>query len=113
MDKKLFEGDRLSKRDVILATSAGIGFTLVYLIFSPRGLDPALWDEMAVAAGIRPPAKIFHGLWCVLVSHCLGAFGAQSIAQALRIIGAVVGGVHADRELGSPVDYVEASGDAD
>ena len=95
MDKKLFEGDKLGKRDLRFAILAAVGFTLVYLIFSPRGLDPALWDEMAVAAGIRPPAKIFHGLWCVLVSHCLGALGAQSIAQALRIIGAVVGGVSA------------------
>ncbi|MBQ2625839.1 MAG: hypothetical protein IJG18_12160 [Kiritimatiellae bacterium] len=95
MDKKLFERDNLGKRDLRLATFAGIGFMLIYLIFSPRGLDPSLWDEMTVAAGIRPPAKIFHGLWCVLVSYCLGAFGAQSIAQVLRIIGAVVGGVSA------------------
>ena len=95
MDKKLFEGDRLSKRDVILATSAGIGFTLIYLIFSPRGLDPSLWDEMAAAAGIRPPLSVFHGAWRFLVSWILSAVGSAYITQVLRIIGAVLGGVSA------------------
>ena len=95
MDKKLFEGDRLSKRDVILATSAGIGFTLIYLIFSPRGLDPSLWNEMAAAAGIRPPLSVFHGSWRFLVSWILSAVGSAYITQVLRVIGAVLGGVSA------------------
>ena len=95
MDKKLFEGDRLSKRDVILATSAGIGFTLIYLIFSPRGLDPSLWDEMTVAAGMRPPQSIFSGVWRLFTAWMLSLFGPAYIVKTLRLVGAVVGGVSA------------------
>ena len=95
MEKKTFEGDRLGKRDVFLAACAGIGFTLVYLVFSPRGLDPALWDEMTFASGVRPPSSIFHGLWRIFVSWLLSFVGSAYIAQVLRIVGAAVGGVSA------------------
>ena len=93
MDKKFFDGDRLGKRDVFLALLAGIGFTLVYLIFSPRGLDPSLWDEMSVAAKIRPPATIFHGAWRLLAVGVLSFCGPEYVTAVLRIIGSLIGGI--------------------
>ena len=93
MNKTLFDGDRLRKRDVFLAFLAGIGFTLVYLIFSPRGLDPSLWNEMSVAARIRPPTTIFHGAWRLLAVGVLSFCGPEYVTAVLRIIGSIIGGL--------------------
>ena len=93
MDKKSFIGDRIGKRDVSLALLSGIGFFFVYLIFSPGGLDPSLWDEMSVAAGIRPPQTVFAGVWRILTAWLLSLLGYEYIVQTLRIIGAVIGGI--------------------
>ena len=93
MENNVFEGDKLGKRDVFLAFLAGIGSFLAYLVFSPRGLDPSLWNEMCVAAQIRPPATLFHGLWRLLAVGVLSFCGPEYITAVLRIIGAIVGGL--------------------
>jgi hypothetical protein len=93
MENNVFEGDKLGKRDVFLAFLAGIGSFLAYLVFSPRGLDPSLWNEMCVAAQIRPPATLFHGLWRLLAVGVLSFCGPEYITSVLRIIGAIVGGL--------------------
>ena len=93
MENNVFEGDKLGNRDVFLAFLAGIGSFLAYLAFSPRGLDPSLWNEMCVAAQIRPPATLFHGLWRLLAVGVLSFCGPEYITSVLRIIGAIVGGL--------------------
>ena len=93
MDKKIFDGDKLGKRDVSLALMAGIGFMLLYLIFSPRGLDPSLWNEMSIAARIRPPATVFHGVWRLLAVGVLSFAGPEYVTAVLRIIGSLLGGM--------------------
>ena len=93
MENNVFEGDKLGKRDLFLAFLAGIGSFLAYLVFSPRGLDPSLWNEMCVAAQIRPPATLFHGLWRLLAVGVLSFCGPEYITAVLRIIGAIVGGL--------------------
>lgn len=95
MENKSFVGDRLRKRDWSLALLSGIGFFFVYLIFSPRGLDPSLWDEMTVAAGMRPPQSIFSGVWRLFTAWMLSLFGPAYIVKTLRLVGAVVGGISA------------------
>ena len=93
MENNVFEGDKLGKRDLFLAFLAGIGSFLAYLAFSPRGLDPSLWNEMCVAAQMRPPATLFHGLWRLLAVGILSFCGPAYITSVLRIIGAIVGGL--------------------
>ena len=66
MENNTFADDRLSKRDVLRAVVVGLVSAVVYSIFLPSGLDPSVWSEMAVAAGIRPPATIFGGPWNTL-----------------------------------------------
>ncbi len=93
MDNNIFDTDKLGKRDVSLATLTGIGFFFVYMIFSPRGLDPSLWNDMAVAAGIWKPDTVVSGLWRVMTSWLLSMLGPEYITNTLRIIGAAVGGI--------------------
>lgn len=95
MEKDFVCGDRLGKRDVLLAFLAGLVFTFVYWAFSPRGLDPSLWDEMTVAAGMRPPQSIFSGVWRLSTAWMLSLFGPAYIVKTLRLVGAVVGGISA------------------
>ena len=93
MANQPFVGDRLGKRDYSLATLAGFIFTIAYLIFAPRGLDPALWSDMTVAAGIRPPDTIFPGIWRIITCWLLKLTGSGYISFVLRIAGAIIGGV--------------------
>ena len=93
MATKPFVGDRSGKRDLLLATLAGLLFTVVYLVFSARGLDPALWGDMCVAGGLRPPQTIFPGIWRLVTKWLLSVVGVGHITVALRIIGSIVGGI--------------------
>lgn len=71
MENNTFADDRLSRRDVLRAAVVGLVSAVVYSIFLPSGLDPSVWSEMAVAAGIRPPATIFGGPWRLLTMWLL------------------------------------------
>ena len=93
MSNTQFNDDRIQKRDFALATVVGAVSFLVYAILSPKGLDPSIWDEMAVAAGIWPPRTMFAGLWRVLAAWLLTSFGSANIASALRIAGAAIGSI--------------------
>ena len=93
MEKDFVCGDRLGKRDVLLAFLAGLVFTFVYWAFLPRGLDPSLWGEMSAAAGLRPPSTIFAGPWRLVVMWLLSVCGPGYIVEVLRIGGALLGGL--------------------
>ena len=92
MEVKTFKGDSLAKRDYMFAIGVGVAFTLIYLIFAARGMDPALWRDLTAAAGITPPNTIFPGLWRALAWGLLSVFGKGGVTLALRIVGAVFGG---------------------
>ena len=93
MQNTVLEGDKLGKRDVLLAFLAGIGLFIAYLVFSPRGLDPALWNEMTVASGLRPPQMVFSGLWRFIALGLLSFCGREYVVDVLRIAGSAVGAV--------------------
>lgn len=85
-------GDRLGKQDFVYATAAGLLFTLIYLVFSPRGMDPAVWGDFAVAAGLHPPKEIFPAIWRFVAAGNVWLFGPIGAGRALKVLGAVVGG---------------------
>ena len=33
------------------------------LVWGVPGLDPSMWDDVAVVAGLRPPQTVFPGFW--------------------------------------------------
>jgi len=93
MENNAFVDDRLRKRDVFLAIAVGFVSAFAYWMLLPRGLDPSIWNEMAAAAGVRPPSTIFAGPWRLFAMWLLSIYGPPCISEALRIVGAVVGGV--------------------
>lgn len=84
-------GDRLRLRDLFLATVAAFVFFAVYWFFSVPGLDPALWEDYAVASGLFPPRTVFPAFWRHIVSWMISEFGIVGAENALRVSGAVVG----------------------
>lgn len=54
---------------------------------------PHLWDEMAVASHLRPPASAFPGLWRGLLSVLYANLPAGTVEAVLRVMGLVTGGL--------------------
>lgn len=80
--------------DWILAAVVAV---LVYAglsAFSFPGLHPDAWKDSAVAAGLRPPAELFPGLWRVIVAAFYSC-GAKVGTSLVLIAGRVCAGVTA------------------
>ena len=78
---------------MVLAGAVGVVVTAAILAFGVRGLDPSLWEETAVAAGVRPPRTIFPGFWRAVT---VAMFSLMPIGKALaflKLAGAIVAGV--------------------
>lgn len=84
---------RLGFGNVALAVSLGVAAAVAMTILNVPGLDPSLWDETVVAAGIRPPRAIFPGLWRLFAGWVFSLCGVETAKTALAWTGAVLGGV--------------------
>ncbi len=93
MENNSFVNDRLGKRDITISVLFGIVFSVIYLAFAPRGMEPALWSDLCISAGLRPPATLFPGVWRLLTKGLIALVGVEYIIPVLRIIGCLVGGV--------------------
>ena len=88
------KGDgRLGLGNLLVAAFVGLLVCAAVLIWGVPGLDPSLWNETCVAAGIRPPRTIFPGFWRILASSLFAAFGVDSAVGMLSIVGAAIGGL--------------------
>ena len=62
--------------DRLLAWAAGAGVAaLAWISGNSTELPPELWDEIAVAAKLRPPEHEFPLLWQSILSHLIPRFG--------------------------------------
>lgn len=83
---------RLGLRNILLAILAGALSSSAVYFFGVPGLDPSLWDETAVALGLRPAQAIFPGLWRLIAYVLFSLVGQSDAVFVLRIIGAVTAG---------------------
>lgn len=95
--KTLLPAIHLSGLDWLLAVLLG-GIVFAGLtVFSFPGLCPDVWNDAAVAAGLRPPETIFPGLWRLLAGafyKMLGVAGGAAFLQwAGRLAAALLVGV--------------------
>ena len=84
---------QIGLRNRILAAAVGLISCVVVLIWGLPGIDPSLWDEVAAVAGLRPPFRIFPGLWRVLTGWMFSLFGIGTATGILTFLGAVTAGV--------------------
>lgn len=87
------DNGRIGFLNLILALSLGVLTCLMILIWGVPGLDPSLWGETAVVAGLRPPQTIFPGFWRVLSGWIFSLCGIDSAISLLSFFGAAVAGV--------------------
>ncbi len=85
--------DRLSGLDWILAV--GIVFASIALLFfwAFPGIYPDAWDDVVVAAGLRPAAEIAPGIWHISVSGLFRWLGLPLGLTVLKVLGAVAVGI--------------------
>lgn len=84
---------RIGLRDWFLAGLAGLLSAAAILVWGIPGVDPAMWNELSVAAGLRPPLTIFPGFWRVFAGWAFAAFGVGGAIRLLTVVGAALGGV--------------------
>ena len=80
-------------RNRMLAVAVGLISCVVVLVWGLPGIDPSMWDEVAAVAGIRPPFRIFPGLWRVLTGWMFSLFGMGTATGILTFLGAATAGV--------------------
>ena len=80
--------------DRILACLAGV-VVAAFAWFTGNNceLPPELWDELAVAAKLRPPAREFPIIWQAMMSYIIGNFGIEACVSFLKAAGPVSLGV--------------------
>ena len=60
--------ERMAGLDWVLAVALAVLAFAGLTAFAFPGLSPDVWNDAAVAAGLRPPADLFPGFWRVLAS---------------------------------------------
>ena len=80
-------------RNWMLAVVVGLISCVSVLVFGLPGIDPAMWDEVAAVAGIRPPVNIFPGFWRILTWWIFALFGIDGATHTLVGLGALGAGV--------------------
>ena len=91
-DMKRDVGQVGNRNRLVAIVAAAITFFAV-LIWGVPGIDPSLWDEVAVVAGVRPPHGIFPGFWRVLAGGLFALLGANAATAVLPFFGALVAAV--------------------
>ena len=61
--------------------------------FSWPGLNPDLWEDVAVAAGLRPSEVALAGTWRQALAELFGRLPFAEAVRVLRVLGVVGGGI--------------------
>ena len=85
--------DRVGLLNRSVAASVAVFCTIAMLIWGVPGLDPAMWREVAVVSGLRPPQTVFPGFWRFLAGWLFPLFGTDCALVVLNLIGALAGGL--------------------
>jgi tetratricopeptide (TPR) repeat protein len=84
------DGFRKRWTDALLAWAAGLAvWSLAWFSGNGSEIPPELWEQTAVAAGIRPPVAEFPILWQHILSFFIGRFGIASCLAFLQALGPI------------------------
>ena len=82
--------DKLSALDYLISGLLAIGVLALLLIWPFPGIYPDAWQDVAIAAGLRPAAEVCPGLWHLLASWLFKTFGFSVAVAVLKLLGPVV-----------------------
>ena len=84
------EDNRHKMFDRLLVWASGLAVTaFAFAVGNWRELPPELWEDIAVAAKIRPPAYATSLLWQNTFSFFIGRFGLNACIPVLKMMGPV------------------------
>ena len=77
------------------AIAAAIGFLFAGLgaLWAMPGIAPEVWEDLAVAARLRPAANIAPGLWTAIMGSILEVLPLSTVSVSLHAAGLAVMGV--------------------
>lgn len=81
--------DRVTWVDYLLAALTGVVMAGVLLLFSSGLIDPSLWEDATIVAGLRPPRTMVPGLWRLVpgvMTPLLGAVSGGVLATLLYLV---------------------------
>ena len=81
------EGRKESLWRFLVAASLGVAVACLSYLLRYGGLPPGVWEDVAIAAGLRPPAATFPIAWHMIVGQL---FRFMEPAQAVKAL--LVGG---------------------
>ena len=87
--EEIAEAERLGFWDFIVAGVTAVGVYLLQTLWAFPTIPPSVWDDVTVAAGVRPAFNVTPGLWNYIASWCFSAFGIDGGAAVLRTLGHV------------------------
>ena len=87
--------------DWVFSLMLGLGVGVLALL-SKNSIEfpPELWDEVAVAARLRPPQHEFPVFWQYLLSHAISYLGLHSCLNILKLLGPISLGILAMMTFG-------------
>ena len=91
-DMKVSDG-RVGFLNRAVAAVIAVASMIAMQVWGVPGLDPSMWDEVAVVAGLRPPQAVFPGFWRFLTGWLFPLFGTDSALELLHLAGVAVGGL--------------------
>lgn len=77
------------RRDLFICLLLAAGTTGLQFLWSFPGIYPALWEKVAIAAGLRPAEGLLNGYWLLLADLVFRVLGAGFGTLALRFAGHV------------------------
>jgi len=82
--------ERIGLGDLIIAAIIGVAVWTLQTLWSPPTVNPALWDDIATAMGVRPASHLVGGYFVAFASFVYRTFGASIGGGFLRIFGRIV-----------------------
>lgn len=84
--------DRIAARAWLMPLALGLVAVGMHQAFSWPALHPSLWDDYAVAAGLRCPARALSGVWLMLLSAIYACVPAATVELAMSAFGILSSG---------------------
>lgn len=81
----------VGKLDWLIALGVAVGVFALLALWSYPGIYPPAWNDIAVAAGTRPPQSIVPGLWRLISWGLFKAIGVAKGLVVYKMLGHVLG----------------------
>ena len=84
---EIAQAEKFGLGDLVIAAALAVATFFGLTVWSYPTLSPDLWQETAVAAGVRPAAQVLPGYFTFIASIVHSIFGANAAPAMLRFLG--------------------------